>query len=528
MLDILIKNVFIVDGTGAPIYKGDVGVKKGRITFEIDEETKEIIDGDGLYLSPGFIDAHSHGDLEVGKEYAQISKTSQGVTTEICGHCGMTLGPVSVGREKLLIDWVEMEDKDNAPWLYSFSEVINYLENQKKTANMAVLVGHNTLRIAAMGFENRKPNLGEMEQMKKLLSEAMKAGALGISTGLAYTPAIYSDIEELIELCKVVAQYHGVLTVHMRNESFDSIQSVKDCITIAKEAKVPLFISHHKILGRSNWGLQKETLRLIDEAVKEGVKITCDQYPYTCNMTELNVCIPPRYFTDGTAILAEKLKDEEIRKKMREEMENPNCEYDNYYLNAGGWDGILICQLPKTPDAAGLTIGEYARRKGKEPFDMFFRLMIENGCLGTGVFSSMCEDDVLEIAQSPQMIVGSDGIVKSLTGMTHPRAFATFPQAICLFSKEKNILTLSEIIHRMTGKTAERYGLSGKGKILEGYDADLVLFDYEGLEAKADYKVPYAITEGIDKVFVKGKLVWKNKKLTGEYPGELIRKKERI
>lgn len=527
MLDTLIKNVFIVDGTGAPVRVGNVGVKDGKITFETSENAERIIEGEGLYLSPGFIDAHSHGDLEAGKEYAQVSKTSQGVTTEICGHCGMTRGPVGLGREKLLIDWVEMENKDSAPWLYTFSEVMEYLEKQCKTANMATFVGHNTLRIAVMGFENRKPRPDEMERMKNILAEAMEMGALGLSTGLAYTPAIYSDIEELIELSKVVAEYHGSLTVHMRNESFDSVQSVKDCIAVAKAAKIPLFISHHKILGKNNWGLQKETLRLIEEAVQEGVEITCDQYPYTCNMTELNVCIPPRYFINGTASLAEMLKDPEIRNQMREEMENPDCGYDNYYLNAGGWDGILICLLPKTPDAAGITLGEYARRSGEDPFDLYFRLMIENQCIGMGVFSSMCEEDVLEIAKSPQMIVGSDGIVKSLTGMTHPRAFATFPQAICLYNKEKKILTLPEIIHRMTGKTAERHRLSGKGKIAEGYDADLVLFNYEKLEAKADYKVPYALTEGIDKVFVGGKIVWENQKLTGEYPGKLIRREKR-
>lgn len=523
MLDKLIKGAVVVDGTGTPAYTGDVGILNGKITLKTAGETAgDVIEAEGLFLSPGFIDGHSHGDLDAGKDFAQICKVSQGVTTEICGNCGITMGPVGKGNEKLLIDWIQTEDKENIPWLYTFGDLMDYLEKQPKTTNMSVFVGHNTLRIAAMGFVNRKVAPDEMEAMKYMLRNAMEAGAMGISTGLAYTPAIYSDLEELIELCKVVAEYGGSFTSHMRNESFDVVQSVKDCITIGREAGIPVFISHHKVLGKKNWGSQKETLKLIAEAADEGIKITCDLYPYICNMTELNVCIPPRYFEGGTGELTKLLENLEIREKMISEMCDPNCDYDNYYLNAGGWAGIMICQSTNTPEAVGYTVKEYAEKLGQDPFQAYFDLMEANNCAGTAVFSSMCEHDMLEIAQAPNTIFGSDGVVSSLKGMTHPRAFATFPQAICLLHREKQLMTLEEVIYRMTGKTAERHRLYNKGKILEGFDADLVLFDYEKLEAKADYKIPYALTDGIHQVFVNGQVVWQDKRLMGVYPGTLI------
>lgn len=227
MLDKLIKGAVIVDGTGDLTYMGDVGIQNGKITFETEGETaNEVIDAEGLYLSPGFIDAHSHGDLDAGKDFAQICKVSQGVTTEVCGHCGITMGPVGEGYEQLLVDWIQIEDKPNIPWFYNFGDVMNYLDKQPKAANMSVFIGHNTLRIAAMGFANRRANQEEMAAMKIMIRNAMEAGAMGISTGLAYTPAIYSELDELIELCKVVAEYGGSFTAHMRNESFDVVQSV--------------------------------------------------------------------------------------------------------------------------------------------------------------------------------------------------------------------------------------------------------------------------------------------------------------
>lgn len=523
MLDKLIKNANIVDGTGAPIYRGDVGIVRDKITLRTEgQEAEELIDASGLYLCPGFIDSHSHGDMDTGKDFKQICKTSQGVTTEICGNCGITMGPVGKGFEALLVNWISMKDKENIPWLYSFGELVQYLERQRKTTNMALFVGHNTLRIAVMGFSSRKPDGMEMEMMKALLREAMESGAMGLSTGLAYTPSSYSDTEELIELCRVVREYNGAFAAHMRNESADVVRSVEECIRIGREAEVPVFISHHKILGRKNWGLQKTTLRLIRQAREEGIAVTCDQYPYTCNMSDLNVCMPPHYFEKGTLELARQLKKPEIRRAVKEEMTDSGCGYDNYYLNAGGWAGVVICQVDSAPEAAGMTVEEYAARLGKDPFEMYFDLMAENRCAGTAVYKSMCEEDMVEIGTAPETIFGSDEVVSSLTGMTHPRSFGAFPQAICFFHKERHLMSLEEVIRRMTGKTAARHHLVGKGVIAEGMDADMVLFDYDRLEAKATYVRPYALTEGIERVYVNGQLVWKDRSLTGTSPGRIL------
>ncbi|MCD4836681.1 D-aminoacylase [Phocea massiliensis] len=531
MLDVLIQNASIVDGTGVPAYQGSVGIREGKLTLDVDNQpARETIDAAGRVLAPGFIDAHSHGDLILGEEFARLCKTSQGITTEIGGQCGLSIAPVNPQRLELLQGQLAVgalsfpKEMDE---FTSFQAYCSYADRVPKTANMAMYIGHSTLRIAVMGFDNREPTRDELEQMKALLREAMDHGAMGLSTGLIYTPCCYAKTEEIVELAKVIRPYGGIYASHMRNESYAVVEAVRETIDIGRQAGVPVFISHHKVCGKDNWGLQKETLRLIHEARPEGIMVTSDQYPYACNMTHLNACVPPWHFDQGVQTMAERLKDPATRQKVRAEMEDPASPYDNYYRNAGGWEGVLVSSSPKCPEVEGKTIAQYAKETGRDPFEAFFDILVANQGASSAVYSSMCDEDVFAIAKDENTVVGTDGLTRKPGEKGHPRAYGSFPRAICYYVKENGIFTLEECIHRMTGLPAERLMLPGKGRIAEGYDADLVLFDLERLRDRATYTDPCALTEGLDLVMVAGEPVWKDGKLTGKTPGKLLRHNQR-
>lgn len=527
MLDVLIKNARIIDGSGSPAYNGCVGILDGKIVPASGaEEAGETIDAEGRYVSPGFIDAHSHGDMILGTEDASLFKTTQGVTTEITGQCGLSMAPVAPENLEAIQNMLSMgtarfpEDMKN--W-NSFGRFLEYADRQKLTVNAKMYIGHSSLRIAVMGMVNRPATDRELDQMKGILREAMEAGAAGFSTGLIYTPSCYAEEKEIVELAKVIAPFDGVYASHMRNESDKVVEAVKETIDVGRKAGVRVDISHHKMLGKPNWGKQKQTLALIHQAREEGIPVICDQYPYTCNMTTLNACMPPWYFDEGFQSMTEKLKSADFRKKLKAEMEDPTTAYDNYYLNAGGWGGVYVYSSPKTPDAEGRFITEYAELIGTDPWDAFFDLCVENNCETGGVYSSMCEEDVCDIIRDPYCIVGSDGLTRSWQEKGHPRASATFPHAITYFVKEKKILSLEEMIHKMTGLSAEYLLVKNKGFIREGYDADLLIFDYDRLQDTATYRQPNSLTKGIDYVFVGGKAVYKDMKFTGLTPGRMLR-----
>ena len=527
MLDYLIKNARIIDGSGAPSYMGNVGIQKGKLVLLQGEAPAEhTIDAAGRCLAPGFIDAHSHGDLILGSEDAHLFKTTQGVTTEIVGQCGLSMAPVMpenlAATQNMLSMGTTWFPEDMKNWR-SFARYLEYADAQKLTANTKMYIGHSTLRIAVMGMENRPSTDKELDTMKGILREAMESGAAGFSTGLIYTPSCYAEEKEIIELAKVIAPFGGTYASHMRDEANFIVDAVKETINVGRQAGVQVDISHHKMLGKPNWGKQKQTLALINEANAEGIPTICDQYPYTRNMTTLNACIPPWHFSNGFSSITEKLKDPAFRAQLKQEMEDPATAYDNYYLNAGGWDGVYVYSAANTPEAEGRYITEYAQLIGKDPWTAFFDLCVANNCSTGGVYSSMCDEDVCEIIQNPYCIVGSDGLTRSWKEKGHPRASATFPHAITYFVKEKGILTLEQAVHKMTGLTAKYLSVKDRGLIREGYVADLVLFDYDRLQDTATYKNSNSITEGIDYVFVGGEIVYQDKQFTGKYPGKMLR-----
>ena len=349
------------------------------------------------------------------------------------------------------------------------------------------------------------------------------SGAAGCEAGFIYAPRCYADGREIVGLAKVIRPYGGIYASHMRNESYDLVRSVEETIDVGRKAGVTVDISHHKALGKANWGLVKTTLKMIHDARAEGINVICDQYPYECNMTHLNACVPPWHFDQGFDVLTEKLRDSAFRAQLRREMEDPATPYDNYYLNAGGWGGVFVSSATATPAAEGKFIADYASEIGKDPWDTFFDIMAENRCSAGGVYSSMCTEDVCTVALDPCTIVGSDGLTRSWEEKGHPRASGTFPHAITYFVKEKGLLPLETMIRKMTGLTADYLAIKNKGYIRDGYDADLVLFDYDRLQDTATYTNPNSLTEGIDYVFVNGKCVYKDMQLTGVCSGRMVR-----
>ncbi|MGM9662956.1 MAG: amidohydrolase family protein [Oscillospiraceae bacterium] len=522
----LFQNVTVVDGTGAPAYKASVGAKDGRIVLtDAGAEARQVIDGTGLHLCPGFIDTHSHGDLVFGTDFGRLCKISQGITTEIGGQCGSSMFPIRRGHEeevKGVLSVGTIDFPEQFMELTSFEKYIDYVNHLPLSGNAKMLLGHGSLRVSVMGYQNRPCTKEELDIMKASVREAMEHGAFGISSGLIYSPSCYADTEELIELSKVVAEYGGVYATHMRNESYDVVKSVKEALRIGREAGVPVFISHHKVQGRPNWGLSEETLRLVAEARAQGQQVTMDQYPYLASMTNINAVVPPKYFAESVSGLARYAADPVMREKMKADILDPNTPFENQYINCGGWENIQISSLLKTPQYDGMTIAEAAEARGQDGFDAYFDLLAENEGNGTAIYFSMCEEDLCRIFMSPDTVVGTDGLFRTWGEKVHPRAWGTFPHAICYFHKEKKLLSLEEMIRKITLLPAERTMLRNKGAIREGWDADMVLFDYDKLQDKADYKHSNEYSEGIEYVVVNGKIAYHDKKLTEEHPGRLI------
>ena len=522
MYDILFQNISVIDGTGAPAYVGSVAVKDGKIIMNPQGGAAEVVDGAGLTLCPGFIDCHSHGDLILGTESGRVCKTTQGITTELGGQCGESLFPISPlpERQKMLADLVSIS-VDKLPDISQFPTLeahLRWAERQNVSCNYTLLTGHANLRIAAMGFDNRKPTAGEMDHMKAMLREAMDHGSMGLSSGLIYSPSCYADEDELVELCKVVAEYGGYYATHMRNEAASVLDSVREAIAVAEKAGCRLDISHHKICGKDNWGLSKETLKLVHQARERGVDVTLDVYPYTASMTTINVCLPAHFFANGPEKMKVLLRDPAVRRELQAEME----VMDGRWRHCGGASGILMASAPATPDACGMTIADYAAKIGKDPTETFFDIITENGHAASGIFFSMCEEDLQRIVLDENAVIGTDGVVPNLTSPTHPRGMGSFPKAIRYFVREQKLLTLEEMIRKMTSLPAQRFRLPDKGVIAEGYDADLLVIKADEITDRATYTNGLAISDGIERVLVNGVTVYKDKQMTGLSAGRFI------
>lgn len=524
MLDLLIKNADIIDGSGKSAYKVNVGIKDGKIRIG-ERQALEEISADGLTLTPGFIDAHSHSDITLTDDFSSLSKLSQGITTHIGGNCSISMFPVKDNNDFLKFAKAYCtcpsvpEDITN---LSSPESYAKYLRNTPLRLNMAYYTGMGSLRLYAMGYSDKNPNTSQLNVMKEMLGRAIDSGSLGLSTGLVYVPNCYSSKEEIIELLKVVKEHNGFYATHVRNESDHVIEAYDEALECAKMAGVPLFLSHFKAAGKRNWGKPEKILEKINQYIKDGMKITLDHYPYLAGMTSLNVSIPPEYRKDGPAKLAEYLEDLAIVHKIKERMSVPASDYENYVIACGGFDGVMVSSCPFDHSAEGKTITEYANEMNIEPFDAYISILRKNKGLGLGIYFHMCEDDLISIAKYPHTIIGTDALFGAPGENVHPRTFGTFAQGYDFYVNNKKILTSEEYIHRITGLSAERFGFNHKGLIADGYDADLVLMDLKELKPSATYKNSNLLCKGVKAVFVNGQKAYDGRNLTDAYAGKVI------
>ena len=495
MFDLLIKNATVYDGSGDPGFRADVAIRDGKIASVGENlgEAVRVIDAAGLAVTPGFIDSHSHADGAIVSFPAQKEKVEQGITTSIGGQCGLSAAPVRKGDTLL-----KMSD---------------FLENAAKIpqgANIALFVGHATLRSAVMGMANREPTGEELEKMKALLRDAMDAGALGISFGLIYTPSCYAKTDELIELAKVAGEKGGMMAAHIRNEGDLLIEAVEEFITIAKAAQIRGVISHHKAAWKQNHGKVKKTLAMIEKANREGCDIYCDVYPYTASKTSLSARFILKEYCDGK--VPEHLRDPALRQSFRE-----RC------IAQFGFDTqwVLLNDCPPYPEYSGLRLTEAAQRHGKDVWETLFDILEQNP-KNQGCYFTMCEEDVETVLAWPRAMICTDSSVACNNKFYHPRLRATFPRVLAHYVRDRQVVGLPEMIRKMTSLPAQVYGLGSKGYIRPGFDADICIFDPEKIRDKATYTDPCYGAEGLNFVIVGGKIAAENAVATNQIGGKVL------
>lgn len=526
MLDLLIKNGRIVDGTGNPWFLGDVGIKNGMITHVglVDIEAKEVIDAHRQIVSPGFIDGHSHADLLVLNDPQNDIKLQQGVTTEVVGNCGLAPAPFVKEREDLLKNYIDPVI-GNTQWAWPWESVGEYIQTLMKAGiseNVSTYVAHGALRIAVMGFENRPATKNEMEKMKELLQEGMEAGAIGLSIGLLYSPGRYASKEELAELCSVLPKYNGLLSSHIRGEGNNLIQSIKEVIWIAEKSGVSLHISHLKAAGKRNWGSVAEALDLIDDARARGLDVTCDVYPYDAGSTMLTTLLPPWSLEGGVKACLSRLRDSSARQRIKQEMSEEQEDWDNLIVSTG-WQSVIISSVSeKNKHLEGRNILEISHESGKDPYDTALDLLLEEEGNVSIVYFHMSSDDVEKVINDDRSLIISDSL-GCVTGKPHPRLYGTYPRLFAKYVREKKILSLEQAIRKVTSFPAQRFYLGKRGLLKPGYHADITIFDPNKIVDTATYQDPINYPDGISYVFVNGVKTIEHKKNLHANGGSVIK-----
>jgi len=534
MFDLLIKNGFMIDGTGRAGVRADVGIVSDRIVEvgEIDASACCVIDAEGCVVSPGFIDIHSHTDEMVLANPTCESKVTQGVTTEVSGNCGESAAP-RCGHQNLQEYAASMAKYGINPVWSSLGEFLSYLSdwtdqsdrNHAISINFATLVGHGNVRSAAMGYDDRPPSDQELDEMRRLVDQAMLDGAFGLSSGLVYPPGCYAQTDELIELCKVAARYGGIYATHVRNEAEGVVSAVEEAIRIGREAGVGVQISHHKSCGRNQCGIVKETLAMIDEARAEGIDVWADQYPYVATCTSLSSILPKWAHDGGKDALLRRLSDPSERARLREELLG-----DQRLIDCGGWASIVVNDVrhKESRFCEGLNIAEIATRFGKSPVDTVLDLLLEEQA-GVGIIHfCINEDDVAVVMRHPAVVIGTDATARCRKGplsecKPHPRAYGTFPRVLGKYVRE-GVLTLEQAVAKMTGMPAKRLSLTGRGILTEGNFADIVVFDPEKIVDTATFQEPHSLASGINYVLVNGKPAVEHGEIAEPGSGRVLRR----
>ncbi|MBQ9838114.1 MAG: D-aminoacylase [Oscillospiraceae bacterium] len=504
MFDMIIKNGFIIDGSGEAGFAADIAIKDGKIAAIGSDlgDARQVIDATGLTVTPGFIDSHSHADSAVISFPQQIEKTEQGITTSIGGQCGTTPYP-AVKDGKLM----------------KMSEFLTSAINTPQGANIAMFAGHRSIRQAVMGMENRPATNEELTQMCDLLRDAMDAGAMGISFGLIYTPSCYADTDELITLAKVAKEKGGMISAHIRNESYRVVEAVEEFITIAKAANIRGVISHHKSTQPANHGKVKTTIAMIEQANREGCDIYCDVYPYIASRTTLSATFIPKEYANSK-LIPTYLQNPEMRAQFKQRnyanRERTLCEDLSW---------VLLNTIPPYPQYNGKRLTEAAKLHGKDPWETLFDILeVHPGC--GACYFTMDEADVEYVMKWPRSMICTDSSIAGNSQFYHPRLRGSFPRVLGRYVRERNVVSLPEMIRKMTFLPAMVYGLENKGYLREGFDADICIFDPETIIDRATYTDPSQRAEGLHWVIVGGEIAAKNAVSTGKTAGKVLLRKQ--
>lgn len=528
MASLLLKGGRVVDGTGKAAFEADVLVRDGKIAAVgrgLSGADREI-DVTGLVVAPGFIDTHSHSDLDVLLRPQVLPKIMQGITTELLGQDGVSLAPlptrfISPWRKNLAgLDG----DSDEIDWTFETTD--NYLkmiETAHPGLNEMYLVPHGNIRMEAMGLDNRLPTEDELEAMRRITRREMEAGAMGLSTGLIYIPCAYGESRELIEMCKVVAEYDGVFVIHQRSEADTILDSMREVIEIGRQSGVKVHWSHFKVCGKQNWDKIDAVLALLDEAKAEGITVSFDQYPYVAGSTMMGAILPPWVHDGGTDKAVARLADPELRKKMVHDMENGIPGWDNF-VDFAGFENIYVTSVKteKNADAVGLSIVELAKKRGTDPYTAAFDLLLqEENAVGMVDFYGT-EEHVRRFMRRPEMNVCTDGLL--CPGKPHPRLYGSFARVLGRYARKEGVLTLEEAVRKMTGKAAQVLSLRDRGLIQEGMHADITVFDAATILDKGTFTDPIQFPDGIAYVIVNGEVAVDHGAHTGALNGRVIRR----
>jgi len=529
--DILITGARIIDGTGAPSYRADIGIRQGKIAALGPDlsplDSARRIDAAGLVAGPGFIDVHAHDDGYVLADPSCRHKVMQGVTTTVVGNCGHTLAPMPADKTLFLEKMSMMMGGNALPDVFlridTFSDYLAAVEAAKPGINVASLIGHGTIRISVMGYDNRAPTPDELKRMKALAAEAFEAGALGLSSGLIYIPGVYAQTAEVAELARVAGKYRGIYATHLRNEGSRQMAAIEEALAIGRDGGIPVHIAHHKIAGRINWGLSERTLGRFDQARAQGQGVTCDQYPYRAGSTMLAAALPPAFAAGGPEAYAGKLKDPAVRREVVQMIEAQDPSWQNLIKDAG-FENIQISFSTMHPDYQGRSVAQIAQVENRLPYDVFFDLIVEEKTKVGMVVFMMDDGDIERIMTDPMTMIGSDGIPSLGGSKTHPRMTGTFPRVLGRYVRDKGVLRLEEAVRKMTSLPAQTFRLSNKGLLKQGLDADITLFDPETVAEKGTYQDPFQDPAGVAYVLVNGRIAVDQGKFIGTDSGRVLRR----
>ena len=498
--DVLISNGRIVDGSGNPWFQADVGIiddRIARIGDLSDASATTVIDASGLVVSPGFIDPHTHALRGIFDVPNAESALLQGVTTLTEGNDG------------------------SSPW--PIADHYAQIEALGISPNWSVFVGQGTIRSLVVGEEDREPSAAEMQQMKDMVAIAMEEGALGISTGLFYVTGSFTSTEEVIELSKVAAGYEGIYISHLREEAYQLLDSVAETIQIGEQANIPVQVTHHKVIGVENFGASIDSLRMVDEARARGIDITIDQYPYTASQTGITALIPQWAQEGGREQLLARINSPETRQTIKNEV------VEKILYDRGGGDpkNVFISRNSWDPEMAGKNLAELTLEAGMEPTpenaaEVVFDIVRGGGA--TAVYHAIGPEDVDRIMRHPATAIGSDGPLGIFgEGSPHPRQYGSFARVLGHYSRERGLLSLEEAVKKMSSQTAIRLGIRDRGLLLEGFYADIAVFDADEIIDRATFENPHQYATGMDTVLVNGEIVVRNGQHTGARPGRVLR-----